>query len=273
VGYKAILVHPEPTQEAVDRLACAANLADRFGALLIGCGSEAETVLVDHPFAVHSPEVLAVRTRQVNDNIEAARLAFEKASHNRPHNWVSERLPPTEALALHGRAADLIVTNTTPKERFNPSRHVDAGLLVAIAGRPVLVAPKGDDHLRGERILVCWKDTREARRAISDALPFLQMAEDVLVVEVAAPDAIKDAGRRIGEVAEALCRHGVFAHSEVLVRDQRKTVSILEDRACALGADLIVAGGYGRSRMGEWAFGGVTESLLRQSGRFVLLSH
>ena len=74
-------------------------------------------------------------------------------------------------------------------------------------------------------------------------------------------------------MAEALRRHGVSANGEGLLRDERRVGAILCDRAAAMGADLIVAGGYGRTRLGEWVFGGVTQSLIRQTDRFVLLSH
>jgi nucleotide-binding universal stress UspA family protein len=74
-------------------------------------------------------------------------------------------------------------------------------------------------------------------------------------------------------VAGFLREHGVRATGEGLLRDSRRTATILQDRASDFGADLLVSGGYGRSRLGEWAFGGVTKSLLDQDARFVLLSH
>jgi nucleotide-binding universal stress UspA family protein len=272
LGYKTLLVHAEPTPEAAGRLACAVDLADRFSALLIGCGCEAAPVLLEPPFHT-GPDVAALGSQRIERNIEAARETFEAAARSVAHRWSAASSAPTEAIALHARAADLIVASRTTADRFNALRHVDPGLLVAIAGRPVLITPDSEDHLRAERVVVCWKDVREARRAVADALPFLVQAADVLVVEVADPEDLKGACARAGEVAEALCRHGVFARSEVMAHDRKQTATLLEDRARAFGADLIVAGGYGRSRLSEWVFGGVTNAFLQDSRGFVLLSH
>lgn len=271
--YKAILVHVEPTKAAEARVRCAADLADRFGALLIGCGSEMIPVQVRDPFAMSNGDLVTSLVETVDEHLAQAKVAFERLAAGRKLRWIASRALPDEGMVQAARGADLIVTSRPPAGGADPTRNEDPGLLVVISGKPVLVVPPGKEHLTGDRVLVCWKDTRESHRAVSDALPFLKAAGQVLVAEVAAPSELGAACARVDEVAEMLRRHGVNATSEGLIRDERRTATILEQRASNFGADLIVSGGYGRSRLGEWAFGGVTKAFLDQTDRFVLLSH
>lgn len=273
MAYKAILVHVEATKASEARVVCAADLADRFGALLIGCGSEMAPSLHPDPFGAPNGDLLMAMAERVEEHLAQAEVTFERLAGARSKRWISERSMPDETIVAAARAADLIVTSLPEKGKEDPVRNEDPGLLVVISGRPVLVVPPQKDYLAARRILVCWKDTRESRRALSDALPFLQKADEVLVAEVAPRADLAAACKRANEVAESLCRHGVRATGEGLLRDERRTASILLDRASCFAADLIVSGGYGRSRIGEWAFGGVTKALLGQDQYFVLLSH
>jgi nucleotide-binding universal stress UspA family protein len=117
---------------------------------------------------------------------------------------------------------------------------------------------------------VAWSNRREANRAISDALPFLMRAEAVHVIQVAA-EGEQDADG-LAEVKRRLSRHGVAADCETAVPAYRSIAGDLQAAADRHDADLIVAGGYGHSRMREWVMGGVTQELIDFSRRFVLLS-
>jgi nucleotide-binding universal stress UspA family protein len=141
------------------------------------------------------------------------------------------------------------------------------------SGRPVLVAPPAGGRLALEAVVVAWKDTREARRAISDALPLLRSAGEVVVMEVCGSDEAGDAGVHVASVVKGLARHGVKARAKVQTAPPERVATELNIEAQAIGADLIVAGGYGHTRIGEWVFGGVTFDLLNYPERFVLLSH
>jgi nucleotide-binding universal stress UspA family protein len=148
------------------------------------------------------------------------------------------------------------------------------GALVLQAGRPVLVVPTEADKLDLTCALVAWKDTREARRAVVDALPLLKRAGAVVVAEVCYHSDAAAAKGRLDDVAAHLLRHGVRASTTVCVEDTdvRATDQFL-DLADQHNAGLIVAGAYGRSRFQEWLFGGFTRELLTQTKRAVLLSH
>lgn len=271
--YKSILAHVETGANGEARLRCAVDLADRFGARLTGCASEM-VPLVRGPLSPGADgEIDIPMTDTVDRDLAEARAMFERVAPQNSGHWISARNLPDEALALAAKCADIIVTGPASENGFDAMRREDPGLLVVISGRPVLIAPRGRDYLKADRVLVCWKDTREANRAISDALPLLERADEVLVVEVADPSELVAAHQRVTEVAEFMRWHGVRATGEGLLRDGRPASKILQDRARWFSADLLVAGGYGRSRLGEWAFGGVTKAFLEQTEWFVLLSH
>jgi nucleotide-binding universal stress UspA family protein len=124
-------------------------------------------------------------------------------------------------------------------------------------------------------VLVAWKDTPEARRAVADALPMLRKARDVAIVEIPEQDDDRSAGMaRVSDVAAWLGRHGVTATARVPDAARHETAAAqLEKVASDVGAGLIVAGAYGHSRFRELILGGVTEYLVTQSARCVLLSH
>jgi nucleotide-binding universal stress UspA family protein len=139
-------------------------------------------------------------------------------------------------------------------------------------GRDNLVVPAESDVLRAERILIAWKDTRESRRAVFDALPLLRLCQKAIVAEI---DEDKDpdlANRRVEDVVSWLQCHGInaAAWSEPV---REAAAAQLESLAAEEAADLVVAGAYGHGRIREWVFGGVTQDFLRRSSRCHLLSH
>jgi nucleotide-binding universal stress UspA family protein len=137
----------------------------------------------------------------------------------------------------------------------------------------MLVVPPEVDRLTLGSVVVGWKDTREARRAVVDALPLLQKAKEVTVVEMIANDGDRAAAsRRVADVAAWLGRHQVDA-SHMVPNHRGDAVEQLIRHASDIEADIIVAGAYGHTRMREWIFGGVTRDLVPKSNRCSLLSH
>ncbi len=120
--------------------------------------------------------------------------------------------------------------------------------------------------------MIAWKDTRETRRAVLDALPLLQQAARVSIVEATGAEDMADARSHVADVAAWLGRHGVAASGQTVPSDGGDAAQ-LDAFARDHGADLIVAGAYGHSRVREWALGGVTRSLLMHGSRCSLLSH
>ncbi len=180
---------------------------------------------------------------------------------------------PAAALARISRAADLVIAGGSPHRFTDDYRVAQTAELVLQCGRPVLVVPPTGGRLRGEAVLVAWKDTAEARRAVADAYALPAGRRRGVVHEICARDSLAEAEARTFAVAQNLKRHGVLARAKATIGAADDAGEELKAMARVLDADLIVSGGYGHSRLGEWVFGGVTRSFLEQPDHFVLLSH
>ena len=171
------------------------------------------------------------------------------------------------------RAADLLITAAEEGgSLFDRSRHVNVDDLALRAGRPILVVGSTVDKLDLKSVVVAWKDTREARRAVEDALPLLMLADRVTVVEVAAAEDVANARARTEDVADWLARHGIAASARA-VAASNEDVTDLGDTAKELDAGLLVGGAYGHTRLREWVLGGVTRDLLLRPPTCALISH
>jgi nucleotide-binding universal stress UspA family protein len=178
------------------------------------------------------------------------------------------------AVGSRARHSDLAIVGRPAKTNAEGSHALVEGALFH-SGRPVLVAPPEWKRRQvGKRVLVCWKPTREAARALGDADDFLLNASKVTVATVDARPSGEGYGPVPGaDIAAHLARRGVtveVANLDSLGRDE--TWAIL-DQALAIDADLIVMGGYGHSRMGEFIFGGVTRDMLKASAVPLFLAH
>ena len=127
--------------------------------------------------------------------------------------------------------------------------------------------------LRGEHVVIGWRDSREARRAVRDALPFLHEATRVTVVEICESGEEAAAQEHIDDVARYLSRHRIGGGPRVVIHQEGSGAAQLIRLAQNEGADLIVTGAYGHSRLGEWMFGGMTRDLLATSPFCCLMSH
>ena len=275
MSYASILVHVQPDESVQYRLRAARAVAERFDAFLIGVAVEMiRAAPFDDGYKSMDAQWFAVMRETALKNQATARRQFEAAAAgvSKGSLWIAGFDFPAPAIARAARGADLIVTSRPPAGR-NDS-YVDAGSaeLALISGRPVLIAPANAAPLAAKRIVLAWKDTREARRAAADAMPFLEQAEAVLVLEVCSHDEASDSGAHTTDMVSALARHGVAAEGKVTVGRLSAGEEIIL-AAKAFGADLIVSGAYGHTRLGEWAFGGVTRELLRQDDLYILLSH
>ncbi|MBL8554833.1 MAG: universal stress protein [Phenylobacterium sp.] len=271
--FSTLLVHAEPGQASTHRVEAAARLARDLGAHLIGVGAETfEPMLMAGPFLGYAGGEWAGLVQDgIRKNIAAAEAAFQRDAAGADVEWRTLEDYPHTALRLLARAADLVVVG--PRGRGGDVRTADPADVLLNAGRPILVVPEGRHHLRAQSVVVAWKDTRECRRAIADALPFLQRADDVVVLAVVKPDAVESAAFEVADVVQNLKRHGVEARPLVTAVPREGVTAEIERVARANTADLVVCGGYGHSRTREWAFGGVTDELLHRPACFVLMSH
>ncbi|MGA0604052.1 universal stress protein [Caulobacter sp. KR2-114] len=271
MSYASIMLHVSSEAAAQPRLACAHDLAARFDATLIGVGAEMTPPIADSGYGF-ADNWYVLMADEIDRRLKAAESQFREAAKDlaRPAVWECGLRYPTGAVVLASRAADLIVASRPQGGDIH--RHADPAELAIASGRPVFIPPSTPRPLDLRRVLLAWKDTREARRAMSDALPLLQRAEAVRVLELCHGDEADDARIRTNDVAAALRRHGVAAEADVSVRTAASGHDVMAE-ADAFDAGLIVAGAYGHSRLGEWVFGGMTRDLLAHGDRCVLLSH
>lgn len=269
--YSAVITQVQCDPDAAGRLACAVELAQRFDATLIGLGAEMIPGIADTGLSgIATGWVVDVR-ESIEARLKLAEHAFTAAARSLRTEtiWVSGVSMPARAIAAASRAADLVVAGG--KVTGDAYSTAPVGELALSCGRPVLVAPSKPSTI-GRKVLLAWRDSREARRALSDALPFLLAADHVEVVEVCTHEDADIARYRVDDVAAALVRRGATASGMVLVQPGPTGMDLLE-QADRMGADLIVSGAYGHTRLGEWFFGGVTRDLLSQSDIALLLSH
>jgi len=258
--FNTIMVQLDVDSPAAPRTNYALELARRFEATLIGFAAADSYVFVPgDDGGMAAAEIMRERRIEIEDRLKVLKEEFLGLVGD-DAIWREEIGDPTRLLALHARAADLVVTGT-PVSGADRHRVVDIGTLVLSAGRPVLIAANRLVPPSPKKVLVAWKDTREARRAITDALPFLTGAQDVLVATIEEQNQ-RDARESVSDVVRHMMRHGIKARSEILDSDRGDACEAIVGLAHGIGADLVVAGGYGHSRLREWAFGGMTRSLL-----------
>ncbi|MCV3205502.1 universal stress protein [Mesorhizobium sp. YC-39] len=262
--FNTIMVQLDVDSSAAPRTTYALELARRFEATLIGfAAADAYVFVPGDDGGVAAAEIMRQRRIEIEDRLKILREEFLSVAGD-DASWREEIGDPTRLLAVHARAADLIVTGAPAKGvARDHDRVIDAGTLVLSAGRPVLLAADQLAQLDRKKVVVAWKDTREARRAVTDALPFLIGAQEVLVATIEEQNQ-RDARESVGDVVRFLMRHGVKARSEVLGGGHADTCKTVTELARGMGAELVVAGGYGHSRFREWAFGGMTRSLLQK---------
>lgn len=141
-------------------------------------------------------------------------------------------------------------------------------------GRPVMLAPpRWTPREIGRNIVIAWKATREAARALAEAADLIAKANRVTILRVDTDQTRDDCQAAGGEIAAHLTRRGVTAHSCVVAPLGRSEARSVLDHAQAIDADLIVMGGFGRSRMSEFVFGGMTREMMRVASTPVLLAH
>ena len=267
-----VLVHVEPGEASRDRVQVAAALARSMGGRLIGLGAEMAQPLVASPYGgVNTAEWVVAMNKQIDDDLIAAQAAFNLDSAGLDSEWRVMREMPARALAAAARACDVVVVSAHPQTNYY--RAADPAEVVMRSGRPVLVTPAKASPLDGRAVVLAWKDTREARRALQDGLLFLQRAEQVVVVAVCAQDEAGAVQRQVDDVIAYLSRRGVRATAKVSIAPDAGVVGELNATAQAIGADLIIAGAYGQSRLREWVFGGVTRTLMDEPTCHLLLSH
>jgi nucleotide-binding universal stress UspA family protein len=273
---KDIVVQLTGSNEDDVRLAYAKDIARGFTAHLTGIHLHVLPELL----SVTDPSGSAFLQKLIEESNAGADKVEEKLKSKFDSFDVSRELrrldvlpgEAADALAAETRTADLFV-GTRPYGDPAGQNHIEEAVLFR-SGRGCLFAPpRGKPPAQYATILVAWKNTREAARAVAEALPFLRQARSVVVAvieEHRASEELKiEAGADIGRY---LSRHGVSAEIRKIGGWSDTGAAILNE-AKQIGADMIVIGGYGHSRFREWVLGGVTRHVLSESPVPVLTAH
>lgn len=274
--YRTLLAHLDVGRDNSAVLQAAGDLAQVFGARVIGAGG-CRPIQVSSGDGYVTSQIIDEDYALIKTQLSGVETAFREALAARAAglDWRSEVSfgPIADYIARQARAADLILTAVPNNHSiFDHTRHIDVSDLVMQAGRPVLIVPEGSRGLALKHIVVGWKDTPETRRAVIDAIPLLKMAGRVTLFRIAPKEDQEAVKLALTDVATWLGRHGVKVdmHLEVQAGDDVKQMDALVQ---AQAADVIIAGAYGHSRLREWSLGGVTADLFMKGTRFALVSH
>jgi nucleotide-binding universal stress UspA family protein len=281
---KDILVHLDATARSDARLTLAAWLAAKCGAHLTGLHVielPPPDVFYGFPAAFmdleRADDLLAhLRSARID---EAARIEEKFRDRIRRDGLTGEwRLGEGEigeTVALHTRYADMVVVGQPDPEAVDIGRPGLPVTALMTSGRPLLVVPyAGTFESVGSNVLVGWNGSGEAARALNDAIPLLHRAAKVTVLAINPRYGIGgDGDVPAADIALHLARHGLKAEAAHTVADDISEGDALLSYAADLGADLLVCGMYGHSRLRELAFGGVTRSLMTEMTIPVFMSH
>lgn len=271
MGYCRLLVSVDLGPAASDRVRLASALADDLGAALTGVAAHPEPLLIYGPRHRLDPARIREQREFVRAELEDARALFEReGTAGKGKTWRSALTSPLSFICLQARRADLVVVSRHGPNDGDPGElGCSTGDLVMSLGRPLLVVPPNLDRMALDRAVVAWRDTREARRALMDALPLIGAMAQIDVVGVSPETNSTD----LDEVAEFLSEHGTSATTHLLDSAQDTVADTLLGFVRERQADVVIAGAYGHSRLAEWMFGGVTGSLLASTPVCCLLSH
>jgi nucleotide-binding universal stress UspA family protein len=257
---KDIVVHVDDSKNHEERIKVATELAGRFDAHLTGVYVKAPAYLPAYVAAQVGPDVIEMQAKASAEAAAKAAENFEKAT--KAAGLTAEMRigegPIDEVLALHARYSDLCVVGQTDPDGDAPADDIDVpGHVVLFSGRPVLIVPYvGKFSNIGKRVLVAWNGSREAARAVNDALPFLEGASQVTVLAVNPKETRDPLGDLPGaDISLHFARHGVKVEAAQIIADDVQVGDMLLSRISDGGYDLVVMGAYGRSRLRELVMG------------------
>jgi nucleotide-binding universal stress UspA family protein len=281
MGYRTILLSLQDAERAEAIIGAGIALAREYGAHLIGLHVVPKVQYFYATAAIQvATEVFEAEQAFYDDQARKIAAIFDREM---PSDVVSEwrRVegggPVTSNVIVeHAMCADLVVCGQVDPDRGMEGEAGTAERVVMESGRPVLILPyAGRFKTVGKNVMVGWNGRRESARAIFDAIPILASAKSVrlLWANPEAEDGGEGAGTPGTEMAATLSRHGVEIETSHTVSREIGIGDELLSRAADLGADLLVMGAYGHSRVREYVFGGATRHILQHMTIPVLMSH
>ena len=279
MAYKDLLVHVDDTRSCAARLQAAVDLAVAHEAHLTGV-----YIIADPSPAVFAtghvpPELLDSLQQRTRERAEGALARFAEVAGRNQISFETrlDRVLYTEVadtLATNARYADLAIVGQADPDDGDVARDLPEEVTLS-SGRPSLVIPYiGPAATLGQRVTVAWDASREAARAVNDALPILQRAQAVGVVTVNPREGPFGHGEEPGaDIALHLARHGVKVEVQRIEARDLDVANVHPVAHRRRGSDLLVMGAYGHSRLRELVLGGVTRTILHDMTVPVFMAH
>ncbi|MFZ6817529.1 universal stress protein [Undibacterium sp. Ji22W] len=277
--YKTILVHVDESKSSLTRTQFAHQIASKFDAHLTGIALTgiSRYIFESTDLGVGDPNIM-LHLSALRERAEKAISQFQKSSAGLGIATTECLIANDEAnggLGLRARYSDLIIIGQTNREEPSPSVMSDfPEFMVVNSGRPVIIVPYASDlDSIAENCVIAWDGSREAARAITDAIPLLKSSKLVHILIINPEQQADVHGEEPGaDIALYLARHGIKV--EITTRFGTHSTGNTILTACKeLNADLLVMGGYGHSRFREMIMGGTTRTILEKMTLPVLMSH
>jgi nucleotide-binding universal stress UspA family protein len=287
MALKDLLVYLDQTEGAHSRLRLAADLAhrheSRLTALFVKEFSQRQRdIRKNAELGLISGQDLDRLNRRIQLSIDDAadhlRLTIEALGREH-HLEIEWRCVDGLALVLapqHARYADLCILGPNERDEDASIGYDFCEKLLFTTGRPVVFIPSfGSSKTLGRHIVIGWNESRPATRAVSDALSLIERAERTTVITIDSSDFVdRDGARAADQLVEHLRRHSPSVDASKLKNIQAQSIAdALQAEAGTLGADMIVTGAYGHSKLWENLVGGVTRDLLDHMKFPIFMSH
>ncbi|MBH2020017.1 MAG: universal stress protein [Burkholderiales bacterium] len=276
-----LLVHLDASPQAVQRLEAARQLGQALGAAVTALYAVTPR-FVELPFAPEIGPGIAVALREIDDELkQRAHAAFDQLLATPGIGMAWAEIPDDPIMAAFAQQAlyaDLLVLG-----QYGPSSASSSGVpsdfaenVMALSGKPALILPyaglpPGAIGAIGETVVIAWKPAREAAHAVSAAMPLLKRAKRVVILSWSGADE-RIEGSRL-DLNGYLGLHGVEATWQPQGEEPEALGELLLSRASDIGADLLVMGCYGHSRVREWVLGGTSRTVLQSMTLPVLMAH
>ncbi len=273
MSYHTLLVQVDEDPFLDLRLATARQLARRFAAHVVGLHAKPLPVVpvgYGEAAAYVGSELIEVQRRLLDERAERLGRRFrERLRDLAPDiSWRVEEGTAAERLVEAARTADLSLVLRGEEHRLDLLEPDPAEELALGAGGPVLILPRNEWEVDpGRRVLLAWNGSRQACRAVHDALGFLATAQEVRMLAIG-----EDAAGSLADAGLMLERHGVGAELSRHPLGHGTAGEVLLEQARAFEADLVVMGAYGHSRLRELILGGTTRHVLTHATVPVLVA-
>ena len=279
MAYKDLLVHVDHTRSCAARLQAAIELAIAHDAHLTGVYVVTDPSPAGLVQGYLPPDVTDMLERQAGERADAALARFAEVARRNQISFEtrSDRVlysAMAEALVTHARYADLVILGQPDPDDAAGPQYLPEEVTLS-SGRPSLVIPYiGPAATLGRRVTVAWDASREAARAISDAMPILERAQAVAVVTVNPREKPFGHGEQPGaDIALHLARHGIKVEVERVESRDVDIANTILSHIADRSSDLLVMGAYGHSRLREFVLGGVTRTILHDMTVPALMAH